>query len=257
MKVTGRALLLLALFCMAGFLSGCTSGKVPGELEGFFESSDEYYKKGDYPSAIKDYEKILDSGYETGNLYYNVGNSYFKQNMIGKAIVNYKRALRLQPRDGDVRSNYKFAFSTVKRNVFPKQKVFVLKLFDIVNKNLTTNEVTIVLSLVILVFMVNALLYVSFIPTRRFFVLSSLVLIFIFLTNAYFLYSKARLIGKEAVVIQEAPEARFEPFPRATTHFTLYEGEEVLVIERMDSWCKIKRVDGKIGWVKADSIEVV
>ncbi|MBL7158305.1 MAG: tetratricopeptide repeat protein [Candidatus Omnitrophica bacterium] len=257
MKTTRGALLFLIFFCMAGFFSGCTSQKVPGELEGLFESAGEYYKKGDYPLAIEDYEKILNSGYETGNLYYNVGNSYFKQNMIGKAIVNYKRALRLQPRDGDVRSNYKFAFSTVKRNVFPKQKIFVLKLFDIVNKNLTTNEVTIVLSLVILIFMVNALLYVSIIPTRRFFVLSSVVLILIFLANAYFLYAKACLIGKEAVVIQEAPDARFEPFPRATTHFTLYEGEEILVIERMDSWCKIKRVDGKIGWVKAEAVEVI
>ena len=123
MKPRITAVILCSL-CLTFLISGCGTNKTPGDSAAIFGNANELYKKGNYDLAIADYEKILNKGYESGNLYYNIGNCYFKENKLGKAIVNYKRALRLEPRDGDIRSNYKFAFSTVKRNVFAPQKIF-------------------------------------------------------------------------------------------------------------------------------------
>ena len=248
---------ILCSLCLTFFISGCGTNKTPGDSAAIFGNANELYKKGNYDLAIVDYEKILNKGYESGDIYYNIGNCYFKKNKLGKAIVNYKRALRLEPRDGDIRSNYKFAFSTVKRNVFAPQKIFFLRFLGMAGKNLTVNEAAIIFSAAFCLLLVNILLYISYIPTRRFFVISTLAILIVMVASGYFVYKKAMLIEKEAIVLTEDAYARFEPFDRATTHFTLYEGEEVLLLERMDSWCKIKRVDGKIGWVPSDSIEVI
>jgi SH3-like domain-containing protein len=64
------------------------------------------------------------------------------------------------------------------------------------------------------------------------------------------------MIGKEAIIIAEKADAKFEPFDLATTHFTLYEGMEVAVVSPKDSWCKIERSDKKTGWVKTSDLEV-
>ena len=65
---------------------------------------DSAYMKNDFASAIQVYEALLTKG-EAADLYYNLGNSYYKSGDIAKAILNYERALLLQPGNGDIRAN--------------------------------------------------------------------------------------------------------------------------------------------------------
>ena len=82
------------------------------------------------------------------------------------------------------------------------------------------------------------------------------ILIIIFVLFSIALFEKASVAGKEAVIIAEKTDAKFEPFDTATTHFTLYEGMKVYVVSLKDPWCRIERSDKKTGWVKTSDLEI-
>ena len=71
------------------------------------------------------------------------------------------------------------------------------------------------------------------------------------------LKDKITKIGAESIVVGEAVDVKFEPFDKATTFFQLNQGDNVIIIDQENGWRKIKRQDGKIGWVKSDNIEVI
>ena len=79
-----------------------------------FVSGESSYKDKEYRKAIEQYEMIIKDGQESGQIYYNLANSYFKNGDYGKAVLNYERAKRLMPRDSDVDYNYNYVLNLVK-----------------------------------------------------------------------------------------------------------------------------------------------
>ena len=73
-----------------------------------FKKGNQSYEEGRFEQAIEEYEKILDLGIKNFKVFYNLGNAYFRQNQLGRAILNYRRALALQPRDEDTKANLSF-----------------------------------------------------------------------------------------------------------------------------------------------------
>lgn len=218
-----------------------------------FYKGNTLYEKGSYDEAISEYSKLLAQGIESGNLYYNLGNCYFKKGELGKAVLNYERAKRLIPRDSDLKSNYKYALSQI--NVTgSKPGSWSDKAFGIF-KLLTLNELTLLLSaifVIIILFLIARL----FIPMRKkTFSLSVSCLIIIFAFTAVSLINRVKMINSEAVIVSDSPEAKFEPIEGATTHFTLHEGMKIHVIQSKKEWVKIKRADGKTGWIQKRTIE--
>ena len=84
------------------------------DLTNVFVEANQLYSETSFKEAVTLYEKILDTGYESAPLYYNLGNNYFKIGSLGKAILSYERSKRLNPGDGDLISNLDFAYSLVK-----------------------------------------------------------------------------------------------------------------------------------------------
>jgi hypothetical protein len=87
--------------------------------EEFFAEGNRLYQDGDYAGAVERYERIVEAGYDSGALRYNIGNAYFKLGDLGKAILNYERSLRLSPRDEDARANLELARSLTVDQVTP------------------------------------------------------------------------------------------------------------------------------------------
>ena len=97
-------------------------------IEGPFKAAGDFYRQGDYKNAIHS---------ESGAVYYNLANSYFKDGQLGKAILNYERAKRLIPRDGDLGANYKFVLSQVRNyssDLEPAWKVWLKQLIQSVTE---------------------------------------------------------------------------------------------------------------------------
>ena len=93
--------------------------------EQLWESANTAYINENYQEAVKDYESIRAQGYESDQLYLNLGNAYFKRGMTGKAIVNYNRALRLSPSDEDVLYNLGIANTYVQDKIDVVPTLFV------------------------------------------------------------------------------------------------------------------------------------
>ena len=235
---------------------GHTQQDRSGNPEYIFYKGNALYEKGAYDEAIGEFSNLLDQGVVSGNLYYNIGNSYFKKGDLGMAILYYEKARRLIPRDSDLKSNYNFARSEVKYDIVDDSIPWFKRIFHVFNM-LSINEMTVFLSALYaltMLFLISRL----FIPAARKYslVVMSGLLIFVMLISVS-LYQRITLFEKEAVVIAESAEAGFEPVDNATIHFTLYEGMKINILQSKKEWVKIRRPDGKIGWVKKSKIEMI
>ncbi|MGB2706339.1 MAG: tetratricopeptide repeat protein [Candidatus Omnitrophota bacterium] len=247
----GPKLLIILCFLIPAALAFSASEK------DIFRSASDFYEKGDYKAAIKEYKRILDMGYESGNLYYNLGNSYFKDGRPGKAVLNYKRAENLMPRDGDLESNYKHVLSLLEHAPPAKPKILPLRLFDRLVLSFTVNELAIFLSFAFFLSIAMVLIHLYLNRIKRYFLAVLAGILILFTLGASLAASKLSRIGREAVIVSEGADSKFEPFERATTHFKLYEGATIFILDSKPPWCKVKRPDGKIGWVESSALERV
>ncbi|UCH82283.1 MAG: tetratricopeptide repeat protein, partial [Nitrospiraceae bacterium] len=142
--------IFIALFiCMA--LSPAYAQNEREDDPGYiFYKANALYEDGKYDEAIEVYTSLIDQGRESGNLYYNIGNSYFKKGELGKAIVNYERANKLIPDDSDLKSNHDFARSKVRNTVSGNTASFHGKVMALY-KGFSINGLTIILSVLFIV----------------------------------------------------------------------------------------------------------
>ncbi len=214
-----------------------------------FAQANTAYRDGKYAEAIKGYEGILHSGTESGEIFYNLGNSYYKNKQLGKAILNYERARQLLPRDAEVAANYKLALSDVPSRIDAKGKV-IDKLFESHIYFYTVNEMVLLLSLLFFLFLACHLmrLYVKWSLTPL------MIVGIVFFIFAVGLERKLQIEKDAGIMILSAP-ARFEPNDKATVYFELPEGQKVKMQGREGEWSKIERPDGKSGWVPTAAVE--
>ena len=251
-----KIVMIIIFFMVSIMLSSAVyaDNKGAGNPEYVFYKGNTFYEEGKYDEAIIEYTGLLEKGLESGSLYYNLGNCYLKRGEHGKAVLNYERAMRLIPRDSDLRANYKFALSEIKYNVSDKRDTFYKKmifLFDELTLNETTAALSTIFVLVILFFAIR--LYSIAVRKKFVYIFSVLFICFLVLSVAF--YEKFSLIDREAVVTVENSDAGFEPVDNATTHFTLQEGMKIYILQSKKEWTKVRRSDGNIGWVKARDIE--
>ncbi len=222
-----------------------------------FDSANSYYKEGNYKEAVKEYEKIVSNGFESGNLYYNLGNSYFKAGEPGKAILNYERAKRLIPEDADLAANIKYVTSIIQGYHPAGMENLFSKLNKILFGNFKLDGLTIFLScLYFLLFMIlTAGLFLHFIKRLFKFIIPVFVLVIIL--GGMSMAEKIHSLQRKGVIISREVQAKFEPFDKATTFFELPQGSKVDLIGKEGAWSKIRRFDGKKGWIKSDSIEII
>jgi tetratricopeptide (TPR) repeat protein len=239
--------ILLAALCVVGAKAWAMDAKDPAAL---FSGAVKAYHAAKYAEAVALNEAVLAEGVYSAALYYNLGNAWFKLGRPGKALVNYRRAMRLAPRDSDLRANVSFARSMVENYTpWPRGSVFTF-----------TQRFLSVRELQWLAFGAFALagafvlvgLFAGFARKRIFTGTLLLACAAGYLITASILQAVGRT--EEAVCIERA-EARFEPSDKATTHFKVADGAEVRILRKKEGWLKIERSDGKIGWVPAAVVE--
>ncbi len=225
--------------------------------EDFFSEANSLYRHNQYDAALAEYEKILDSGLENGNLYYNMGNCYFKKGELGRAILSYERAKSFIPGDSDLRSNYEYARSSLNLGPDALSGGWFTRTLYKAFAGMGINILAVILSLVYILIL-TAMALRMFVDRRfRFYkiIIASLLLVFALSMGA--LYRKRQFLNKGAVVVVKEMEAKFEPLEKATTYFTLPEGTKVMVVDSAANWLKVKRQDNKVGWVDRVGISLI
>ena len=190
---------------------------------------DSAYIRNDYASAIQIYENLLKKG-EAAEVYYNLGNSYYKADDIARAILNYERALLLEPGNADIRANLEIARSKTIDKVIPVPEVFFVSW----TKSL-----------------INCLSVDAWAK------LGIVFLVLVILSNVFAAQQKGELMERnEAIVLAPSVTVRSTPSESGTSLFILHEGRKVEIKDNsMREWKEIRLEDGKVGWVPASAIE--
>jgi len=247
MKKTLFLFFLLGCAQTAGFAQGPDASKL-------FYDGNLAYKNGQYVQAVADYEAVRAGGLESGPLYYNLGNSYFKAGEIGKAVLNYERAKFFIPADSDLKANLNYALGVLD---ISRPVSFTDKIMDTLFGTLSVNATALLLSALFLLILI-ALKVRLFIPAaKRPASATALALLVVFIAGCVYFYQKAVYLNYGGVVVTHKAQIKFEPESNATNYFELGEGDTVTVVEQAPGWYKVKRFDGKLGWVDNRSVALI
>ncbi|MDD5774501.1 MAG: tetratricopeptide repeat protein [Candidatus Omnitrophica bacterium] len=231
----------------------------PGQsaFAGSFQDANLFYKNEQYDRAIETYEKVLQDGFESGELYYNLGNSYFKKGDLGRAVLNYERAKIFIPHDGDLRSNHNFVRGILNVPARSGAAPWFFRWLDRSFDGFALNGLTILVSALWISILILLSLMLWLTGLRKTAVPLAGILGVVLILCSLALSRKAGFYERGAVVVAQGVEAKFEPRQEATTHFSVPEGSSVYVLDRSADWAKVRRPDAKIGWVPAASIEAI
>lgn len=247
---------ITTLIILAPHISPCIAGTSDIDPEYLFHLAKKSYDMSNFEDAIDGYEKIIDGGYENGQIYYNLANAYFKTGALGKAILNYERAKRFIPLDRDLKANLAYAYSLIKNDVFNRPRYNFLEFPDKILATFTIDGLTLLLFFIYLAFVFFIILNIYIKRLKKsFFYTICFIFCFGFLLLTVKIYQAQHI--KAAIVTTEEADARFEPFDDAVLHFKVYEGFKIYALKEEDGWLKIKRADGKIGWIKADTCQII
>ncbi|MGB0891860.1 MAG: tetratricopeptide repeat protein [Flavobacteriaceae bacterium] len=230
-------------------------------VDSLFVSANNLYKNGKFEEAINQYKKIESKGLVSTELYYNLGNSYYKLNKVGPSIYYFEKALKTDPLNEDVINNMVFAKRLALDNIEELPQTVLQKFNKNYLQKLSYNKWAIVVIVFsILASLLFLLFYFAEVPSKKrfYFITSTVSFIFLFITlfityNQYSFFKN----NKEAIVFAEKTEVRNAPTLNSEEVFVLHEGTKVLVLDAVDNWKKIKIVDGKLGWIIANDIKLL
>lgn len=223
---------------------------------------DSAYNKGDYALAIQIYETMLKSKGVSADIYYNLGNSYYKIDNISKSILNFERALLLKPGDSDIRHNLEIARSKTVDKTEPLPEIFIISWIKALINCMGVDAWAKCGIVFFLLFLSTLYLFIF---TKRIFIkktgfiLSIILLIFVFTVNIFASRQKDSLLNRTyAIIIGPSVTVKSTPNESGTNLFILHEGRKVSIKDNsMREWKEIKLEDGNVGWVPANVIEII
>ena len=225
------------------------------------EKADSLYAAEHYQEAAKQYEALLKQGVSS-DLYYNLGNCYYRMDDITRAVLNYERAQLLSPGDRDIRLNLQMARSKTIDKIVPESEMFFVTWYhSLVNLMSVDGWARMALvSLVIAIILALAYLFSDRIWLRKVgFFVGLLFLVVFALSNLFAYQQKQALVERSgAIVIRSAATVKSTPANNGTDLFILHEGTKVTITDNtMKEWCEIRVADGKEGWLPTKDLEVI
>jgi tetratricopeptide (TPR) repeat protein len=228
----------------------------------YFDEGNQRYQEGDFDGALERYVRILDEGLESGELYYNIGNTYFKLGELGPAILYFERARRLMPGDDDLLANLELAQSLTADEITPLPGFWLFRVVSWWVGLLPRPALVWLVALAYLTAMTAITLVVlrpatALAPWGRRVAAAGAAVTIVLGIN---LGVREMGIGapEEAVIMAEEVEVQSAPSGDSTLQiFAVHEGTKVRIDRRSEAWIEVVLEDGKVGWVRADQLEPI
>ena len=249
-KVSGFSFVLMILMLMPLSANAITK-----------QNADDEYAKGNYQQAIKDYQEILKAGVSS-EIYYNLGNAYYRTDNITQALLAYERALQLSPGDNDIRFNLQYARSKTIDKITPETEMFFVTWYNSL-VNFTSVDrwaKTAIVSIVMALLLILVFLFAPQMWARKSGFYGSAVFLLLFaFANLFAFQQKHELETKQgAIVIAPTVNVKKTPAASGTDVFVIHEGTRVDITDRgMKQWRGVKLADGREGWLKTSQIEEI
>jgi tetratricopeptide (TPR) repeat protein len=218
-----------------------------------FTKANQEYSAGDFNAAVNDYEELVRSGQDTPNLFYNLGNAYFRKNDFGRAILNYERALALDPHHPEAQANLRLARDEARALELIPSKLERLLAFA------TPNQYAIAAAIA---FWVCAFCIATAIFNRRrsrSAIALSILSLSTFAIGVFGVWqvSHGRNDAGLAIVTSENVDARLATADNANRVLTLPAGSEVRIVSQRGDWIYAALPNNLRGWMPAKSAEQV
>lgn len=225
------------------------------------QAGDNAYSEERYADAIEVYEQLIETYGGSFDLYYNLGNAYYRDKEIGKAILNYEKALRYAPTDKDAKFNLNIAQKMMKDELPETDEVFFIEWFNTF-VNMFSITTWAILGMLSFALMLCFILIYKFRPAMIHKFSLSLIIIFLVFTlisnlSALCQYN-ATSDNSEAIVMKEELVLRSSPDFSGTELFKVHEGRKVRILDNpVKDWVEVEVDNGKliVGWVPVDAIE--
>jgi len=247
-------LLMMILFFMSSILFAESVGTK-------FKDANDYYKKNKYNEAIAEYNEILDKGYESADLYYNLGNAYFKAGKIADAILFYERAKRIAPEDEDIDFNLRIANLKIVDKFNEVPKLFFIEWYENIYGMFSSDTwavMIIVFSSLTFALLLGYFLIWNILARKLFFFGAGISLLLAIACILFALeQNKIEETRDSAIIFSPSVYIKSSPDNTSTDLFILHEGAKVKILDEVGSWKKIRIADGNVGWLQNKSIEII
>lgn len=226
-----------------------------------FENANQAYQAGNYRLATDGYESILKSGNVfSKELFFNLGNAYFRLNQIGLSVLNYERALRLDPSDAEIQQNLTVAHSRVNDNIEPITSVFFIRWWQSL-RNVFPSDTWAVFGLFFMWLAATGFAVWLLDKERQrkkygFIIgLSALPLNIIL----FLLAQSAAMVMQtpHGIVISHETALKNAPDMNATSVNTLHEGLKIEILDKIGAMTKVKLPNGEDGWLPTTDVEKI
>lgn len=232
-----------------------------GQADSLFGLANKQYQQNEFTLAAATYCRLIEKGIKTPEIFYNLGNAYYKSGRLGYAILYYEKAKLLAPHDNDIARNLAIANARVldKIDVIPD---FFIRRWFYQLVNLLSSNTWAVIALATFASMLTAWLLYLFsgrIAVKRLAFYSATGLLLISMLSYWFSVKRKQYVADSsaAIVVKPSVSIKSSPDFEGNNIFVLHEGTRVMVTDSIDSWKEIKLTDGNKGWLESETIEPV
>lgn len=226
-----------------------------------FNLGNQLYDAGQYDQAIKTYETIVDLGYTSALVYFNLGNAYYKNGNIPKAILYYERAQLIDPNDKDIAFNIALCNQFVVDKIEALPRPFFVDWFHVLVNTQGADgwARTGLISFLVMIGLALAFVLVAS-PLIKKISFWAGILFFALTISSWFFASRQKEKAKNqntAIVFSPTVTVKASPDESGTALFVIHQGLKVSILETLGSWYKIQLLDGNVGWVKKEILELI
>lgn len=240
------------------FLSLVSFGQ---ETEKLFTEGNTFYKTEEYSRAVEVYLAIEEQGFQSAELYFNIGNCYYKMNKVAPSIYYYEKALKLNPNYQDAQYNLSYAQRMTIDAIEELPKTFLQRFQQNIILKYTFETWAIISIVASFLMGILFLLYYFSKGTKSklAFFNTAIFTLFILGITLFFAYQNYGVTQKDrpAIIFAKSSEIKNAPTPSGDEVFELHEGTKVQILDELDNWKKIKIADGKIGWIPSKDLKEI
>lgn len=237
----------------------------PSFAQNTLQSASEAYRSEDYAKSIRLYEQVLaqniSEGKESAEVYYNLGNAYFRNGETAKAILNYERALLLDPGDRDIRHNLCFARTRIEDKIDTSESFFVMNWVNGLKNLFNSNRWAAIAVALFNAFLicVAVYLFVRRVWIRKTAFYAGIVLfVFAIIANIFsFSLKNSRINRSTGIVMTASASILTSPDTNSRELFRLHEGTKVKLNKTDGNWIEIEIANGSVGWTSKENVEVI
>lgn len=231
------------------------------EYQKYITDGNQAYQQKKYQQSVISYQKVIAAGYESADLYYNLGNAYFKMDSIPSAILFYEKALKLQPGDNDILFNLRIANNKIVDKIDLIPELFYLRYWKEARSCFSRDQWAIASIIGLALFLVFAAFYLLSrkILIRKAAFWTGLLCILFLIFSVIFSWQSKQLLKNQsaAIVFQEAVMVKSSPDINSMDIFVVHSGTKVVVEDKLGDWFKVSIANGSVGWVEAVTLRMI